>query len=403
MSGRRFALRGIVPPHVLKALLESEDPKIRDAGRRSLVGSTRMRERRALLGLMPLGAPAGELRRTIYDARKGTNLPGTFVRGEGDARSRDGAVNEAYDGLGDTYAFYKEVLGRNSIDDRGLRLDASVHYGVDFDNAYWDGRQMVFGDGDGRIFVRFTTALEVIGHELTHGVTQHTSNFEYHLQPGALNESMSDVFGSLVKQYALKQTAAQADWLIGKGILAPGVRGVALRSMKDPGTAYDDPKLGGKDPQPGHMDRYVDLPDDEDDDWGGVHINSGIPNRAFYLAATKLGGKAWEKAGPIWYKSLQRLWAKAQFADCARMTVQVAGELYGTNSAEANAVHAAWSEVGVEADVPKPTRRATVGAGNGAAPRKRGAEATKKKAPSAQRSARKPSGLPPGGGRGVMP
>src|SRR5262249_15250854 len=152
-------------------------------------------------------------------------------------------------------------FGRNSIDNRGLRLNASVHYGADYDNAFWDGSQMVFGDGDNRIFVGFTKALDVIGHELTHGVTQYEANLEYQDQPGALNESMSDVFGSLMKQYALNQTAADADWLIGSGLLAPGIQGVALRSMKEPGTAYDDPLLG-KDSQPGHMSDFDHTTDD---------------------------------------------------------------------------------------------------------------------------------------------
>ena len=171
---------------------------------------------------------------------------------------------------------------------------ASVHYDQDYDNAFWNGDQMVFGDGDGVIFTGFTKALDVIGHELTHGVTQFTANLDYNAQSGALNESFSDVFGSLVKQYRNGEDTASADWLIGKGILAPGIHGVALRSMKAPGTAYDDPKLGGKDPQPADMSGYVDTADDN----GGVHLNSGIPNHAFFLLADQLGGNAWDDAGP---------------------------------------------------------------------------------------------------------
>lgn len=144
---------------------------------------------------------------------------------------------------------------------------------------------MVFGDGDGEIFLDFTIPVDVIGHELTHGVTQYTANLTYFGQPGALNESMSDVFGSLIKQYTLGQTAADADWLIGAGLLAPRVTGKALRSMKEPGTAYDDDVLG-KDPQPATMDGYVKTGRDN----GGVHINSGIPNHAFYLVAQSSAG-----------------------------------------------------------------------------------------------------------------
>src|SRR5919202_6568433 len=132
-----------------------------------------------------------------------------------------------------------------------MDLIGTVHYDKDHDNASWDGSQMVFGDGDGQYFNRFTLAIDVMGHELTHGVTGNTARLEYHDQPGALNESMSDVFGSLVKQYASspQQTAAQADWLIGAGLFTARVNGLALRSMKAPGTAYDDPMLG-RDPSP---------------------------------------------------------------------------------------------------------------------------------------------------------
>ena len=213
---------------------------------------------------------------------------------------KDVAVNEAYDGLGATYDFFSKAYGRDSIDDAGLALDASVHFGKDYDNAFWDGKQMVFGDGDGVYFNRFTVSLDVIGHELTHGVTEDEAGLIYSNQSGALNESISDVFGVLVKQYALKQKAADADWLIGATLLTKKVKGVALRSMKAPGTAYDDPVLG-KDPQPAHMKGYVQTMEDN----GGVHINSGIPNNAFYRLAVALGGFAWEKAGRIWYEALR--------------------------------------------------------------------------------------------------
>jgi len=268
-------------------------------------------------------------------------------------------VNEAYDGLGATYDFYKEVFNRDSIDGRGMRLIASVHFDRDYDNAFWNSQQMVFGDGDNVIFSRFTRSLDVIGHELTHGVTEHTANLRYHKQPGALNESMSDVFGSLIKQFHLGQAADEADWLIGADIMAPGIHGVALRSMKDPGSAYDDPKLGGKDPQPKHMDNYQDLPDDEWDDYGGVHINSGIPNHAFYLLATRLGGNAWEEAGSIWYNTLQQLGETSDFKDCANISTQVAGAQFGAGSRQQQAVKEAWAEVGIEVAVPHPAGRKT--------------------------------------------
>jgi Zn-dependent metalloprotease len=294
--------------------------------------------------LAPLANTAtGTKRRTVYDARRGYMLPGRLVRGEGDPKSRDVAVNEAYDGSGATYDFFYRVFGRKSIDNRGFRLDATVHYGVKYDNAFWNGRQMVYGDGDGEVFRRFTIALDIISHELAHGVTQYEANLEYRGQPGALNESFSDVFGSLVKQYRRRQSVAEADWLIGEGLFLPGIKATGIRSLKEPGTAYDDPLLG-RDPQPGHMRDYVQTSEDA----GGVHINSGIPNRAFYQLAIRLGGFAWEKAGRIWYRALcERLGAHSGFADAMNMTVHGAGELYGLNSREQKATREAWSDVGL--------------------------------------------------------
>jgi len=287
--------------------------------------------------------PAGEKRRSVFDAHHKTTLPGTLVRAEGDPPTSDDAVDEAYEGAGATYDLYFEVYGRNSIDDRGMRLDSSVHYGKAYDNAFWDGTQMVYGDGDGKLFGRFTRAVDVIGHELTHGVTAREANLDYSDQPGALNESFSDVFGSLVKQRLLGQTAAAADWVIGEGLFTTQVKGVALRSMKAPGTAYDDPVLG-KDPQPATMKGYVETSDDD----GGVHINSGIPNHAFYLAAVSIGGNAWEKAGQIWYDALtKRLRHDSDFSAAAKETAAAAAERYGSSGSETKAVSDAWKQVGV--------------------------------------------------------
>jgi Zn-dependent metalloprotease len=210
----------------------------------------------------------------------------------------------------------------------------------------------VYGDGDEdlppdqRIFNRFTIAIDVIGHELTHGVTQFEAKLNYSNQPGALNESMSDVFGTLVKQYSLNQTADQADWIIGAGLLTANVHGVGIRSMKAPGTAYDDPVLG-KDPQPANMKDYVNTLSDN----GGVHINSGIPNHAFYVIATQLSGHSWEKAGQIWYVTLKdKLSANSNFQNCADLTYQAAGELFGAGSLEQQAVQTGWAEVGITVD-----------------------------------------------------
>jgi Zn-dependent metalloprotease len=280
----------------------------------------------------------GEMRRTIYDARRAQALPGKLVRGEGAPASADKAVNDAYDSAGETYAFYKEILHRNSIDGRGLRLDSTVHYARNYNNAFWNGNQMVYGDGDKKLFENFTSALDVVAHELTHGVTQYTvpgGGLNYEDQSGALNESMSDVFGSLVKQWKLKQTAAHADWLIGAGIMVPPDCH-ALRSMKDPG---NQSLTWPGDDQPKTMAGYVE--------GGDVHTNSGIPNHAFYLAATAIGGHAWEKTGRIWYRALRLLTFNATFADAAEATVQAAGSLFGASSKETTDVKGAWKQVGV--------------------------------------------------------
>lgn len=345
----RHVLHTIVPPHILSSIAERGTLEQRDRALKSLeldqyVRATRSRSIPLLQAQLPqtVSTKAVGPQRSIYDAKNLTDLPGSLIRHEGQTPITDKAGNEAYDGLGWTYNFYQQVYNRNSIDNKGLPLDASIHYDASYDNAFWDGQQMVFGDGDGDTFNRFTIALEVIGHELTHGVTGSEANLDYNDQPGALNESISDVFGSLVKQYSLNQSADQADWLIGKDLFTSKIQGEALRSLKAPGTAYDDPILG-KDPQPASMDNYVDMTDDN----GGVHVNSGIPNHAFYLAAIAIGGYAWEKTGRIWYRTLcdRALKSSANFSDFAALTVKHAGALYGANSQEQQAVQQAWETV----------------------------------------------------------
>ncbi|OII70023.1 M4 family metallopeptidase [Streptomyces sp. CC77] len=338
---------GIIPPHLLDQLAQAPDAAVADAARRTLVADAGHRTGRSLTTTARTAArsvPAGTPRRTVCDAENHTRLPGRKVRGEGDDPTRDATVNRAYAGLGATFELLLAAYGRDSIDGSGLPLDATVHYDRDYGNAFWNGERMVFGDGDGEIFRDFTLPVDVIAHELGHGLTQYTANLAYFSQPGALNESVSDVLGSLVKQHILGQTADQADWLIGAGLFTERVEGTALRSMKAPGTAYDDDLLG-KDPQPATMDDYVHTGRDN----GGVHINSGIPNHAFYLLATALGGHAWERAGQIWYDVLTggELRETADFADFARLTLAAARERYGEGGAEDRAVVKAWSTVGV--------------------------------------------------------
>jgi len=354
----RLSINCIVPPHILKKLLESKDRKVSEVALNTLLTTSHLRGERSVRALAAISSPE-TARRTIYDCRHGRIVSGKLARSEDEPASSDKPVNQAFDGFGHTRDFYKQVFNRNSIDDRGMRLNGYVHYGESYQNAFWDGQEMIFGDGDGEIFTDFTGALDVIGHELTHGVTEFTANLEYHNQSGALNESISDVFGSLVMQWVNNQSAEQADWLIGVGIFTPKITGDALRSMKAPGTAYDN-DLIGKDPQPDNMSDYQTLPDTAQGDFGGVHINSGIPNKAFYLTAIAIGGNAWEAPGHIWYEALKASTATTNFQEFADTTHSKAGQLYGTSGAEQQAVLLAWREVGIRisnAAIPSPASR----------------------------------------------
>jgi Zn-dependent metalloprotease len=338
----------IVPEYINKNIVKKGSEKQKELAWKNLILTEQLRGRRLVTGLMSsMFSVSNRLYRSIFDAQNSENLPGTLVRYEGyrgkNYKKAD-PVSESYENSGATYKFYNDIFKRNSIDTRGMRLDSTVHYGQDYNNAFWNGTQMVYGDGDGEIFGRFTKCLEIVGHELTHGVTQYEAALEYHGQSGALNESFSDIFGSLIKQYYKdKQTVNKADWLIGKNLFTKKIKGVALRSLKAPGTAYNDPIIG-KDPQPAHMKDYKEIQSDN----GGVHINSGIPNHAFYLAAMELGGYAWERAGKIWYITLRdRLRERSDFQKAANMTFEVAGSLYGKNSQEQIAIQKAWDMVGI--------------------------------------------------------
>ena len=361
----------VVPLDVLRRLATSGNPDLAEAAGRTLSLTQSMGAFRAQLST---GAPSAATvkregrRRQIFDCKGFNDLPGDLVRSETDTTpDRDKAVNEAFDHAGTTWDFYKTIFGRESVDGNGKTLVSSVHYSQKYDNAFWNGQQMVYGDGDGVIFQRFTAALDVIAHELTHGVTQFTAQLAYHDQSGALNESMSDVFGSMVKQWALGQTVTQADWLIGAAIMAPGFKGRALRDMANPGTAFDDPNLG-RDTQPGHMRDYVQTEADN----GGVHTNSGIPSRAFVLAAKAIGGNSWEKAGKIWYVTLtQRLTADGDFAKCATETVSVARDLFPEDPGIAAKVAQAWTDVGVLQVAPASALVATAAGAYVIAPRMR--------------------------------
>jgi len=351
----------ILPPYMLEHLARHGEQINKDRARLALAVTDQLRQQRAALSQQPRPAPQAAAgpnkQRVVYSADNGSTLPGRVVRTEGSVPTGDAAADEAFDGAGATFDLYWDIYQHNSIDNAGMRIDSTVHYQQGYDNAFWNGEQMVYGDGDEdlpadqRLFNRFTIAIDVISHELTHGVTQFSANLTYAGQPGALNESVSDVFGSLVKQRTLNQDALSADWIIGAGLFTANVNGVGIRSMEAPGTAYDDPALG-KDPQPAHMSGYVNTIEDN----GGVHINSGIPNRAFYLTAHQLGGFAWEKAGRIWYAALRgKFTAGTNFQGAADLTYAAAGELYGANSLEQQAVSQGWAGVGITVGASQPS------------------------------------------------
>jgi Zn-dependent metalloprotease len=325
-----------IPGFLLERLAQASDEAMADCVRRTAAIDEVLRSRRSAVAPVAAAGAAWE----IHDAQNGSTLPGRLVRSAGEPEVADVSVNEAAAGVAESLALFTD-FGRSSFDDRGATVVATVHYERDYDNAFWDGTQLVFGDGDGRVFGRFTKPIDVLGHELSHAVTQHTAELTYQGQSGALNESISDVFGACIKQRHLGQDAAGADWLAGEGLFLPGINGRALRSMSDPGTAYDDPLLG-KDPQVGSMADYVETTED----FGGVHLNSGIPNRAFVLAARAIGGESWSGAGRIWYAALTSgLSADSDFATFAAATVAAAG-------ANSDAVEEAWAAVGVPGSTP---------------------------------------------------
>ena len=346
--GLMVCLCHVVPPYVLSRLAQSGEPEMADSAKRTLRRDSQLRAARLSPPPPPSRALArattGSPKRAVFDAEGGTGLPGTKVRAEGDPATSDDSVNNVFAGFGAVWSFFDDLFSRDSIDGSGQELVGTVHYGTDYDNAFWDGTQMVFGDGDGEIFGDFTGSLDVIGHELTHGIIDRTAGLTYSGQSGALNESVSDVFGVLVEQHSRDVDVADADWLIGEELLLPGVRGTGLRNMLHPGTAYDDPRLG-TDPQPGSMDGFVETPSDNE----GVHINSGIPNRAFAHAAVESQGKAWLTVGPVWYDVLTGtdIRPDCDFATFAALTVNASRARHGGDHTITRAIAAAWALVGV--------------------------------------------------------
>jgi Zn-dependent metalloprotease len=279
-------------------------------------------------------APAPAI--TVFNCHHGQTLPGAQIPNP--ATSSDATAKHVFAETSSVAAFYSQVFGRNSVDGMGMTLISSIHYGVSYNNAFWNGMQMTYGDGDGSIFVDFSRGNDVIGHELTHGVTQHSLGLNYTNEAGGLNESISDCFGSMFRQWEAKQNVNQADWLIGKDIMGPAAlkRGfTCLRDMASPAAKHC---LA---PQPTKFSQYRPGMD--------PHESSGIPNLAFYTAAKAAGGHSWDKVGQIWYKSLTGFGPapNMKMKAFANRTRAVAAQLYPGNTAVATAVDAGWKKVGL--------------------------------------------------------
>jgi Zn-dependent metalloprotease len=198
--------------------------------------------------------------------------------------------------------------------------------------------QMTYGDGDNNIFVDFTKGNDVIGHELTHGVTQHSAQFAYANESGGLNESMSDVFGSMFRQWRAGQTVAQADWLIGSNIMGPAAIAKGFTCLRDMANPAAKHCLAA---QPTHYSQYQPGMD--------PHYSSGFPNFAFYKAAVAIGGKSWDKAGKIWYRALTgfRPSPNLKMKSFANRTRKLAKTMFPGDPAVYAAVNKAWIDVGL--------------------------------------------------------
>jgi Zn-dependent metalloprotease len=338
-----------VPKRLLRHLADQSGDEHRELLHAQIAHSSNLRAQRAAHSVAPPAGKAGKqlLHRQVFDAQGQVFLPGKLLRDEDDPPVRDKEADHAYENVGIALRFFKDVLGRDSVDGHGMRVDASVHYGMQFVNAMWTGQQLAVGDGDGRQVKGLAHSLGIIAHEFSHGVTQYLVKGGLGVvqtpgQPpalkgeaGALNESFSDVFASMVKQWHAGEDVQQADWLVGEDILAPR-SGKAIRSLKDPGnrklTYADDDQI---------KDYRRFKPTDE------AHKASGIANHAFYLAATGLGGNSWEKLGAVWLKGYDRLRTRATFLAAAHATVDVAAALHGKGSSPHEAVKAAWKKVNV--------------------------------------------------------
>ncbi|MBM7551494.1 M4 family metallopeptidase [Thalassobacillus pellis] len=253
----------------------------------------------------------------------------------------DEAAVDAHYNSEEVYEYFLEEHDRNSIDGEGMAIKSTVHFGENYNNAFWNGEQMTYGDGDGEFFIPLSAGLDVAAHEMTHGVTSHTAGLRYRFQSGALNEAFSDIFGALVDK---------EDWEVGEDIMADAAKAsgrTSLRSLSNPskypvGEEYV-PYGDGSGMYPSHMDEYYDLPRELDN--GGVHINSSIINHAAYLTGEKIGK---DKLGQIYYRALTvYLTPNSDFSNARSALIQSAEDIYGEGSPEAQATAYGYDQVGI--------------------------------------------------------
>ena len=333
----------IVPPNVLKRF--ARDKRLSARARKAFAEAVRYDKqwRRLRAVHTDLSAASLDLERgaapaspqiAVFNCKHGTTLPGVAVRAPGN----DATSKRAFAETAAVAAFYEQLFGRNSVDDAGKTLMSSVHFSVRYNNAFWNGTQMVYGDGDGDIFVDFTKASDVIGHELTHGVTQFSAQLDYSDEPGGLNESVSDVFGSMFKQWRRDETVDKADWLIGKEIVGRGAKARGFECLRDMSSPAAKHCLA---PQPTHFSEFRSGMD--------PHESSGIPNLAFYNAAMGIGGHSWQKAGRIWYQALTGFGPQPNMTmkAFAQTTRKVAKTLFPRDPSTFAAVDRAWKVVGL--------------------------------------------------------
>ena len=299
--------------------------------------------------LLPeMNAAEGKADRYVYNSQNTGKQKLKLSRKEGNAAAQDADVNAVYDNSGIVRDYFKNQLGWNSIDGNGMDMLFNVHYMIQYNNAFWDGEQMTFGDGDGVNFSGFARALDVSGHELAHGVIQYTAGLVYKGQSGALNEHFADVFGVSIAQWHLKHTATTTDWLIGAGCMLGKFKGKGIRSMKSP----SDPSVVIM-AQPDHMDKIYKGTSDN----GGVHINSGIPNKAFYLVAIDIGT---QESAILWFEALKLLKATAKFKDLYRVLVKAATGLVTAKKIPATtkaSLDKAFLAVGINKITPKKSNK----------------------------------------------